>query len=89
MKPLGPMREHYWLLQDMARITGIDLSAAQERGAIGPDDWVGMVRACRDCDWVEECRNWMREAPCADVAPHACRNRVSLAVLRIDQELAR
>lgn len=89
MKPLGPVRRHYWLLQDMARTTGVDLAAALERGTIEKADWAGMVRACRECDWDKGCRRWLRGGPEVDVAPRDCRNRTRLAALRIEQELAR
>ena len=60
MKPLGPVRRHYWLLQDMAQATGVDLSAAVENGTLdlalayrlveGSRGWLDVIAGARYVD---------------------------------------
>ena len=88
MKPLGPAKRHYWLLQDMAKATKIDLVRAFDRGVIDNADWATLVTACRGCDWAGGCQRWLQNGDGAEVPPKPCRNRARLAALKIEQELA-
>ncbi len=88
MTPLGDLRHHYWLVQRMAQRTGVDLVGAYEEGRIDPEDWAGMVQACRGCEWAEGCAEWLGRKSEAAAAPKPCCNRARLAMLRLEEELA-
>lgn len=87
MKPLGEQRRHFWLLQRMARKTGVDLVRAFDGAAMSGADWAETVRNCRTCDWTEGCEVWLRGGEAAQVPPKPCRNRARLAVLKVEQEV--
>ena len=87
MKPLGATRRHYWLSQRMAQATGADPASASRADRLSGAEWADMVQRCRGCDWTEGCVRWLRNGPRATTAPAPCRNRASLAVLRLEAEL--
>jgi len=87
MPHLGDPRRHYWLVQGMARATGVDLVGAFDQGRLNPAQWAGIVNACRRCGWSEDCGAWLRRRPAAASAPKTCRNRARLALLRLEEEL--
>ena len=94
MVRLGNRHRHYWLLQRMARQTGVDLAAASAAGRLNAQEWAAMVTACRGCDWSRGCEAWLRrgsrrEGATPAVAPEPCRNRRRLALLRLEEELGR
>ncbi|WP_306153831.1 DUF6455 family protein [Roseovarius sp. MMSF_3281] len=86
--PLGPPRRHYWLVQGMARATGLDLVAAVRDGRLGLHDWADIVHNCRACAWADGCDQWLAGAPHVAAPPRPCRNRAALAALKIEQELS-
>jgi hypothetical protein len=88
MAPLGAPRRHYWLVQGMARATGVDLVRAFDEGRLAPADWAETVERCRACGWADGCRKWLAAGATASVPPAPCRNRARFALLRADQELA-
>ena len=89
MKPLGDQNRHYWLVQGMAKTTGVDLARASEQGDLDQSEWADTVRECRACDWADGCHTWLRGTQNVDVPPPQCRNRARLAMLRVEQELER
>lgn len=86
MKPLGDPKQHYWLVQGMARATGVDLVHAVGKGWLSQRDWARTVQTCRACDWANGCKDWLRGDIFVDVPPKTCRNRAQLAMLRLEQE---
>jgi len=87
MKPLGDPKKHFWLVQGMARATGVDLVQAADQGRLTQADWAQTVQTCRTCTWVDGCKAWLTTAAHVDVPPQPCRNRAQLAMLRLEQEL--
>ena len=87
MTPLGDPRRHYWLVQGMAKATGVDLVRAVEEGRLTLADWADTVQSCRACAWTEGCDHWLKQGTPAAVPPKPCRNRARLASLRLEQEL--
>ncbi len=90
MKPLGEVKEHFWLVQRMARATGADLDAAQDCGELKVEDWAAMVTRCRGCAGPESCRDWLDTAERAEAdpqpAPGICMNRAVFARLGTAQD---
>ena len=83
MRPLGEENEHYWLVQRMAKATGVDLVAAWERDLLKPDDWAAIVNRCRTCQWAEGCARWLNR-PIDDTRalPDPCLNNTRLDAIR-------
>lgn len=74
-QPLGDEYEHYWLVQQMARATDVDLAAAFDAGQITSEDWSEVLTRCRGCAWVGGCKAWLQAGDdTARSAPQACRN---------------
>ncbi|WP_397542884.1 DUF6455 family protein [Roseovarius salis] len=88
MTPLGDPRRHYWLLQDMARATGVDLVRAFEEGRLGQNEWAETVERCRACGWAGGCRAWLASGVVDAAPPRPCRNRARFAILHLEEELA-
>ena len=77
MKPMGQMRRHYWLTQDMAKALDVDLVAAFREGRITNADYAGMVTRCRSCADPGACRRWLgrhEERGSAEAPPAYCEN---------------
>jgi len=88
MHPLGDKGRHYWLLQDMARATDVDLVGAFRDGRITSRDWAEMIDLCRACDWGDGCQTWLQAGKAPRPIPRHCRNSARLAQLKCEQELA-
>ena len=86
--PLGHPRRHYWLVQGMARATGLDLAEAVRDERMTLHDWADIVHNCRSCTSADGCGRWLVGDPCVASPPKTCRNRAALAALKIEQELA-
>ncbi|MFW2544299.1 DUF6455 family protein [Primorskyibacter sp. 2E107] len=87
VRPLGATRAHYWMVQRMAKATGVDLVQAAERAALSQDDWARMVTRCRGCEWVQGCSHWLEQGtdalrPC----PDGCANQGVFARLACEEE---
>ena len=82
-QPLGDETEHYWLVQRMAKATGVDLVRATDAGLLSQDDWAGIVTRCRGCQWADGCAHWLG-APVEEerALPNPCLNRKRLAALK-------
>ncbi|SNT18938.1 DUF6455 family protein [Antarctobacter heliothermus] len=82
-QPLGNATDHYWLVQRMAKATGVDLVRAVDVGLLSQVDWAGLVTRCRGCTWAEGCGHWL-DAPGDDIRalPTPCVNRKRLAALK-------
>lgn len=61
IKPLGPMKKHYWLAQTMAKASGADLVQAFDDGRLSQEDWATMVHRCRSCTWAQQCKCWLSD----------------------------
>ncbi|MBT54826.1 MAG: hypothetical protein CMF72_15670 [Mameliella sp.] len=81
-QPLGDETTHYWRVQRMAKVTGVDLVRAVNEGLLSQADWAGLVSCCRGCSWAEGCGHWL-DSPGADTRalPSPCVNRKRLAAL--------
>ncbi len=90
VRVLGPQKEHYWLVQRMAKATGVDLVRAMEEGVIDQADWAGIVTHCRGCQWTGGCQEWLN-LPVDDErhVPGDCENRERFLRMRaaLDQSL--
>ncbi|GAA4221009.1 hypothetical protein GGQ68_000329 [Sagittula marina] len=80
---LGAEIDHYWLVQRMAKATGVDLVRAMDAGVLDHDTWAGIVTRCRGCQWAEGCDHWLA-TPSKDTRalPEPCLNRDRLAGLK-------
>ncbi|MFD0978818.1 DUF6455 family protein [Tropicimonas aquimaris] len=76
---------HFWLTRSVGRCIGLNFSAAMDEGRLSLDDYMGLVRACRGCDKVENCQTWLgcqRGAQGRSKPPAFCRNARNLEALR-------
>ena len=86
---LGDENEHYWLVQRMARATGVDLVEATKAGVLSQEEWAGIVTRCRSCQWSEGCQSWLSEPVDEERPfPETCINRKRLAALKTELETA-
>ena len=75
MKPLGNTVNHFWKMNRMARVTGVDPAEAYEKGDLSTAEWADMVTRCRGCDWVDGCGRFLDMHVEGDAAvPEACAN---------------
>ena len=88
MQPLGDQCRHYWLIQDMARATDVDLVGAFRDGRISSQEWAEMIELCRACDWGDGCQARMQAAQAPCPIPPQCNNKARFALLKCEQELA-
>lgn len=83
--PLGDEKVHYWLVQGMARATGIDLVAAMDDGLLSSEAWADVVQRCRGCDWQRDgggCSRWLAlQEPGAAHVPDTCENKSIFALI--------
>ena len=84
---LGAENEHYWLVQRMAKATGVNLVQAMDDGVLTQKDWAGIVTRCRTCQWTEGCDRWLN-APTEDTRdlPDTCLNSTRLARIKTKLE---
>lgn len=83
IRPLGEENAHFWLVQRMAKATGVDLVAAWERDLLDSQDWAAIVGRCRGCQWAEGCGHWLDHS--GDVprdVPDTCLNNTRLERIR-------
>jgi hypothetical protein len=81
--PLGEEIDHYWLVQRMAKATGVDLVRATEAGLLEQEEWADIVTRCRGCQWADGCDNWLSKPVDESRAlPEPCLNRNHLAALQ-------
>lgn len=80
---LGSETEHFWLVQRMAKATGVDLVKAMDDGRLSHSDWSGIVTRCRTCQWVEGCDRFLSlpDGAARDL-PEPCLNAGRLAGLK-------
>lgn len=82
---LGDQTEHFWLIQRMAKTSGVDLAAAMQAGKLDHKGWSGMVTRCRGCAWAEGCHAWLDKVDqAADLPPKPCLNRDRMAELKTE-----
>jgi hypothetical protein len=84
---LGPEKDHFWLVQRMAKATGVDLVKAWDSGILTADDWAGIVTRCRGCSWTDGCDRFL-DTPNAGnrAAPEPCLNHKRLARIKATLE---
>ena len=84
---LGPEIEHYWLVQRMAKATGVDLVEAWDRGLLTSEDWAAIITRCRGCQWVEGCDRYLNvPTEATRTAPGPCLNKARLARIKAQLE---
>lgn len=82
---LGPENEHFWLVQRMAKATGVDLVQAADLNIMTQHDWADIVTHCRGCDWSQSCGRWLKQSQDAERAlPENCVNRSRLAEIKAE-----
>ncbi|MEL6586692.1 MAG: DUF6455 family protein [Pseudomonadota bacterium] len=72
---LGDPRHHLQKIRAMAKSAGVDLSEAQQTGALPQDGWAAAVTRCRGCPVVKDCETFLslpEDAP--RPIPDACPN---------------
>ncbi|MBY6113743.1 hypothetical protein KUW09_02585 [Mameliella alba] len=80
---LGDETEHYWLVQRMAKATGVDLVGAMDAKEMSHEDWSAIVTRCRACQWAEGCAQWLDQpADQTRALPDGCHNRKHLSALK-------
>lgn len=81
--PLGDEIDHYWLVQRMAKATGVDLVRATEAGLLEQEDWASIVTRCRGCQWAGGCDHWLSlPGDESRSLPDRCLNRNQLTALK-------
>ncbi len=81
MKPLGDIRDHFWLTLGMAKHLKVDLGQFLETGRISQAEYADHVTRCRACPSPDHCREWLSNAKEGDIPPAYCQNLASFAEL--------
>lgn len=85
------LNRHAALMNRMAQVLGVDLTAALARRKLSSEEWREAVVRCTSCDDPAACLHWLSEqsapedhpgAASAEGAPDYCNNRVMMARLR-------
>ncbi len=87
---LGPELDHYWLVQRMAKTTGVDLVKAWDAGLLTSEDWAGLVHRCGGCAWTGGCDRFLDDRARSETPdlPAPCLNRSRFAEIKAQlQEL--
>lgn len=80
---MGDENAHYWLVQRMAKATGVDLVAAMDGGRLDHVDWADIVTTCRTCQWADGCARWLSQPTDEERdCPRTCLNRTRFQVLQ-------
>ena len=84
---LGSETKHFWLVQRMAKATGVDLVGAADADVLSQHDWADIVTHCRGCDWAAGCGKWLN-TPKESIQdlPDTCVNRSRLAGIKTELE---
>ncbi|WP_236045295.1 MULTISPECIES: DUF6455 family protein [Pseudooceanicola] len=70
-KPLGDLKDHFWLVQRMARAVGTDLARAMDEGRLDEGAWSEMITRCRGCEAACDCKSWLEAAEREDTPREA------------------
>ncbi|WP_203595261.1 DUF6455 family protein [Salipiger sp. PrR002] len=80
---LGDTARHFWMTRSVARVMGVNLSAALREGRLRAEEYEVMVAACRGCALVEQCEKWLAvQHNVAKAPPPGCRIAGPLTRLR-------
>ncbi|MCT4556753.1 MAG: DUF6455 family protein [Pelagimonas sp.] len=80
---MGPTNTHFWLLQRMAKTTGVDLVTAYDRDILAPQEWADLVTRCRTCQWAEGCGRFLSEQALTErPLPDNCVNGKALNTIK-------
>ncbi len=88
---LKTLNRHAALMNRMAEVLGVDLTAAMAEGRLSGEDWRMAVMRCASCDDPQACLRWLAACPApeaqggaatAEAAPDYCNNREMMARLR-------
>lgn len=72
--PLGPVKDHFWLMTGMAKSADVDLAAALSDGRITQDGYADLVTACRQCSDPGRCKRVMDSVDGHPSVPTYCEN---------------
>ncbi|KUF10215.1 DUF6455 family protein [Pseudoponticoccus marisrubri] len=76
---LGDPAHHFFLTRSVARVMGLSLSEAMNRGQLAPATYADMVTGCRACPLVEACQHWLAaRTDLSASAPPGCCNGETL-----------
>lgn len=88
---LKTLNRHAALMNRMAQVLGVDLTAMMAKGKLSGEDWREAVVRCASCCDPAACQHWLSEHPAPetrggaasdDLAPDYCNNREMMARLR-------
>lgn len=85
MSDPGSTDLHFWLTRSVGRCIGLNFSKAIDTGQLSPDDYLGLVDACRACPHVTSCQHWLggqRGEVTSARPPEFCANARELDALR-------
>ena len=72
----------YWLVRNVAKKIGVNLSGAMEDGDFTQSQYANMVLECCLCPLRDQCQNWLDEAQVsADTFPSGCSNAAAFGRL--------
>lgn len=82
--PLDETERHFWLARSVARLIGVNLSAAMAEKRLTPEGYCELVSHCRAGDCHQACERWLaaQTAKRPDSAPEYCPIRQTLEHLK-------
>jgi len=83
------LNRHAAMMNRMAQVMRVDLSAEMAQGRVSGEDWKDALVRCTGCAQPEACTLWLSEHDPEDEAlliepPHYCENRLMLKRLRAE-----
>lgn len=71
---VADVERHFWLSRSVARMLGVNLSAAMTHGLLSATQYNDMIDRCRTGACHDACEAWLARQPGrADAAPSCCR----------------
>jgi hypothetical protein len=83
------LNRHAAMMNRMAQVMRVDLTAEMAQGRLSGEDWKDAVVRCTSCSQPEECTLWLSEHDpddelSAEDPPQYCENRLMLKRLRAE-----
>lgn len=76
-KTLGPPRDHYWKVTDMAQAIGVPLVDLWTAGDLTTQEHAAMIERCRRCQKPDACTKRLARRTKLSEPPRFCENRQS------------
>ena len=71
---VADVERHFWLARSVARVLGVNLSAAMAQGRLSATQYSEMIDRCQSGGCHASCEAWLaRPSGSADAAPAECR----------------